>query len=281
MGSKDGIGWRIGISINPRPTQSQNRSPNVLRYEYEYYSFMEPDIIFENENLLVLDKPAGLVVHSDGRTDEETLADWVLENRPEMESVGESWRADSGEIIPRPGIVHRLDRATSGVMVLAKDQATFEYLKSLFQNRKIQKTYRAFVSGSFKEKEGVIDAAIGKSRKDFRKWSAEEGARGKLREAFTEFSVLGEYFDEQADEVASFLELRPKTGRTHQLRVHLKSLGRPIIGDELYAPKKLALLGFDRLALHAFSLEFQDQEEATRVFEAGLPEDFENALKHA
>ena len=139
---------------------------------------MEPTIIFEDDNILVIDKPAGLMVHSDGRTKEETLSDWVLKKYPELKDVGEPW-----EDIPRPGIVHRLDKDTSGVMVLAKTQETFEELKGQFQERKIKKTYRAFAYDPFKEENGEIDRPIGKSKSDFRKWSAQPGSRGVQREA--------------------------------------------------------------------------------------------------
>lgn len=241
--------------------------------------YMKPVILFEDKNYLVVNKPSGFVVHSDGRTKEETLADWVLENRPEMKDVGEPWMNSEGEVIARPGIVHRLDRETSGVMVLAKDQATFEYLKSLFGNRVVQKTYRAFVYGDFKEedKEGVIEKKIGKSRSDFRKWSAEFGARGKIREAVTEYVVLGA--GETEGEKVSYLEVSPKTGRTHQIRVHLKAIGHQVLCDPLYAPKRPHLLGFSRLALHAHSISFPDQNGNLLRFESPFPEDFEKALE--
>ncbi|HET8574905.1 MAG TPA: RluA family pseudouridine synthase [Candidatus Paceibacterota bacterium] len=235
----------------------------------------DPEILFEDANYLVINKPAGLSVHADGRTKELTLADFVLMNFPKMAEVGEPWENPEGKVIPRPGIVHRLDRDTSGVMVLAKNQKTFEHLKAQFQNRETRKIYRAFVYRILKEKEGVIKKPIGKSRSDFRKWSAEFGARGVLREAVTEYTVL----TEAKDGSASYLEVHPKTGRTHQIRVHLKSIGHSIVCDALYAPKGEKLLGFDRLALHAFSLSFSDINGNLLQFAAPLPEAFLHALR--
>lgn len=235
----------------------------------------ELQTIYEDDNFLVVNKPSGIAVHADGRTKEETLSDWVLETHPEMEKIGEPWQNDSGEFIPRPGIVHRIDRETSGVLLLAKNQETFEYLKKQFQERSIRKTYRAFVYGALKEMHGRIEKEIGKSRSDFRKWSAEFGSRGQKREAVTEYDVLLE----AKDKSSSYLEVHPKTGRTHQIRVHLKAIGHPVVCDKLYASKKESLFGFDRLALHAFSIAFANREGNLFEFEAPLPEDFMQAIK--
>lgn len=236
-------------------------------------------IIYENEEVVVVNKPAGLVVHSDGKTDEPTLADWALEKFPEIKDVGEPAEYD-GKIIARPGIVHRLDRETTGVIVLAKTQDSFLNLKKQFQNREIQKTYNAFVYGKMKETKGVIDRPIGKSKSDFRKWlapskiegSGARGARGMLREAVTHYKVL------KTNDDFSFVEINPKTGRTHQIRVHFKAINYPVVCDKLYAPKRECALGFERLALHARSLTFRLQSGEIITAEADFPKDFENAL---
>lgn len=237
-------------------------------------------ILFENDEVLVVDKPAGLVVHSDGRLPpaggEPNLTDWVLSKYPEMESVGEK-AVYNGKSITRPGIVHRLDRETSGVMALAKTQESFENLKKQFQERETKKIYNAFVYGAVnlpdgKEK-GTIDRTIGKSKSDFRKWSAQRGARGVLREAITDYKVLKKNKD------FSYLEVSPKTGRTHQIRVHLKAINYPVVCDKLYAPKHACGLGFERLALHAMSLTFSLLNGEKVTVQADLPEDFEKAVK--
>lgn len=233
---------------------------------------MELDILLENEDLVVINKPAGLVVHSDGKTKEDTLVLQLLKKYPLIRDVGEPWKNPNGVEIPRPGIVHRLDRETSGVLVVAKTQAAFSFLKEQFQQRKVKKVYLAFVYGVLKKGEGIIDFPIGKSKKDFRLRSAQRGARGELREAITTYRVL-----EHGPEV-SYVEVCPQTGRTHQLRVHFKAVHHPIVCDKLYAPKRPCLLGFKRLALHAHALSFATPSGERVTVEAALPQDFERAL---
>lgn len=235
-----------------------------------------PTIIFEDENILAINKPAGLVVHGDGRTDEKTLADWLVARNPSMREVGEPWESDKGEIILRPGIVHRLDRDTSGVMIVAKTQGTYEFLKEQFKGRKVTKIYRAFAYDAFKEHEGEIDRPIGKSKGDFRKWSAQPGSRGVQREAHTAWEVISAI--EKDGDTYTYLELRPTTGRTHQLRVHLKAIHHPLVCDELYAPNRACALGFNRVALHAHTLTVDTPSGGSQTFEAPLPADFEKAL---
>ena len=237
---------------------------------------MFPVILHQDENLIVINKPAGLVVHSDGKTIEPSVADWLLENFPETKEVGEPWSLTGGKVIYRPGIVHRIDRETSGVLVVARNQKTFEFLKDQFQGREVKKIYNAFVYGEMKQDEGVINRPIARSKKDFRLWSAQRGARGAAREAITNFSVLEKGRDARSV-AASYLEVRPETGRTHQIRVHFKAINHPIVCDKLYAPKRPSILGFSRLALHARSLEFKTLEGELLKIEAPLPPDFEHA----
>lgn len=232
---------------------------------------MKPTILYEDSDVLVINKPAGLIVHADGRTKEPTLAEWLVARYPAIQDVGESVRA---------GIVHRLDRDTSGVMVVAKNQKAFEELKKQFQERKVEKIYHAFVYGGVKQDEGVINRPIARQRRTGALWSATRGRRGKEREAVTEYRVLKRLPAEEAggDDV-SLLELRPLTGRTHQLRVHLKAINYPVVCDKLYAPRRECLLGFSRLALHARSLSLALPNDKNIKIEAPYPEDFEKALK--
>lgn len=230
------------------------------------------EILYEDGEVLAVNKPAGLVVHADGKTVEPSVADWVLSMRPEMKDIGEPWVAPDGQTIWRPGIVHRLDRDTSGVLLLCKTSESFARLKSQFQGRETSKVYHAFVYGQVKELEGVIDRPIARSRKDFRLWSAQRGARGKEREAVTNYRVI------VAKPDASFVEVEPKTGRTHQIRVHFKAINHPIVCDRLYAPKREALLGFERLALHARSIAFTAVDGRRVTVEAPYPADFERAV---
>jgi 23S rRNA pseudouridine1911/1915/1917 synthase len=244
---------------------------------------MNIEILFENENYLVINKPSGLVVHSDGKTDEPTVVDWVLENYPEINGVGENMVTDSGEI-NRPGIIHRIDRDTSGCLVIAKNQSAFNYLKDQFKNRSVKKQYQALTYGWIKNDEGEIDEPIGRSSKDFRMKSAGRSARGQLRDAQTEYTVVGRYYDEtKKDKQGQFekytlVECRPKTGRTHQIRVHLKWLNHPIVSDPLYSGKRKPALGLDRTALHAQSISFLGLGGERVVVEAPLPADMHSAI---
>ncbi|HWC57577.1 MAG TPA: RluA family pseudouridine synthase [Candidatus Paceibacterota bacterium] len=236
---------------------------------------MNPEILFEDNDLLALNKPAGLMVHADGRQQKETLADWIIRERPEIVGIGEPMTID-GNVIDRPGIVHRLDEATSGVLLIAKTQEAFLFLKKQFQEHKIQKEYHAFVWGVFKEREGVVHVPIGRSPNDFRRRLAGRGARGTLREALTVWQVAGTL--EEKGNHFSFMHLFPKTGRTHQLRVHLHYLQHPIVSDELYAPTKPHALGFDRLALHARTITFLLRSGEEKTLSAPYSKDFEAAL---
>lgn len=239
---------------------------------------MEPVILLETDDYLFINKPAGLVVHGAIATDkdEKTLVDWILKERPGMSGVGEPLNIE-GAIIDRPGIVHRLDRETSGVMVLAKNQNSFDFLKEQFKARTTEKEYHAFVWGHFKEGSGIIDIPIGRSKNDFRRWHAGKGVRGEEREALTKWLVQSQFTDEKGGEF-SFLQLLPKTGRTHQLRVHLKHIQRPIVSDALYAPTKPLALGFSRVALHARRLTIPSLSGHNIEVIAPYPEDFEAAI---
>ncbi len=231
-----------------------------------------PKVLYEDKNILAIDKPSGISVHADGKSKEKDLTHWILENYPEMENVGEPIVSEESEI-KRPGIVHRLDKDTSGVLLLVKNQKAHEFLKKQFQDREIKKTYHAIVSGFFKEDKGVINKPIGRSPSDFRRRLAGRGARGELREAITEYTVLKKFEDKNGNKF-SYLEVRPKTGRTHQIRVHMKYLNHPVACDSLYDPGKPCPLGISRLALHAKSIEFENLEGKKIKIEAPLPEDF-------
>ncbi len=233
---------------------------------------MEPTILYEDEDVLAINKPSGLVVHSDGKTTEQTLVDWLIKKYPNIKDVGEPGRNAQGETILRSGIVHRLDRDTSGVMLIAKNQEAFENLKKQFQGREIEKIYHAFVWGVLKNNKGKIDRPIGRSSKDFRMWSAQRGARGEMREAVTEYEVISRSGD------YSFVSVHPKTGRTHQIRVHFKAINYPLVADPLYSTKKENSLGFERLALHSFEVTFKDMQGNKHTVSAPYPEDFAHAV---
>jgi len=232
-------------------------------------------ILYEDDNLLVVNKPAGLVVHGDGRSKDETLVDWLIEKYPDLKLVGESMLGPKGEEILKPGIVHRLDKDTSGVLVVAKNQTTYQVLKEQFQNHLIKKTYRLLVTGEFKQvegEEGTIDLPIGRSKKDPRIRVARLKSPSKLRDAITDYKILKKF------KGFTYVEAYPKTGRTHQIRVHFKAIGHPLAGDSLYGSNLPTLPGLNRQALHAYCLEFSLQDKKFKI-EAPLPADFQTALE--
>jgi 23S rRNA pseudouridine1911/1915/1917 synthase len=241
------------------------------------------DILYEDADIVAVNKPSGLMVHPDGRSEGPFLTDWVLKKFPKAAEVGEPSRAPDGKEIARPGIVHRLDRETSGVLLIAKTAAGHACLKQQFKDRTIKKKYMAFVWGDLEEEFGTIDRPIGRSSGDFRKWSAQRGARGEVRDAETYWTKLGYASLGEAKDQQSFtlMEAEPKTGRTHQIRVHFAAIQHPVVGDTLYAPKKPMALGFKRTALHARSIEFDNCEGKRIRVEAPLPEDFVEACKVA
>jgi 23S rRNA pseudouridine1911/1915/1917 synthase len=216
----------------------------------------DPAIVFENDDVVVVDKPSGIIVHPDDRHEYPALTSWLTE------------RYGEGNYF----LVHRIDRETSGVLMVAKTEAAHAYLKEQFQERLVRKTYRAFVYGVIKDDRGIIDKPIGGARGGRGPRSALR-PHGTTRDAVTTFRVLERGHD------TTYIEAMPKTGRTHQIRVHLSSLQRPIICDQLYAPSRPALLGFERLALHALSLTLTLPDGAEHTFAAPLPADFLEAEK--
>lgn len=258
---------------------------------------MKLKILYEDKNLLVIDKPAGIAVHADARTTskEVTLADLILDYDKKLEKVGEPMTVEyKGEIvkISRPGIVHRLDRETSGVLLVARNQKTFLFLKEQFQNHTIQKKYLTFVYGHVSDpkaslatgKRGLINVAIGRSPIDIRMWTAGRGARPPLREAVTEYIVLNRFSDTTTkslnqDNKFSYLEVFPKTGRTHQIRVHMRYINHPVVSDPLYRGSKELALGMKRLALHSHSITFRTPNGDLKTVESPLPSDFKKVIK--
>ncbi len=236
---------------------------------------LSKNIIYEDADILVINKPAWLVVHPDGRTVEPSVSDWFAKKFPGAKDVGEPMKSASGEMIERAGVVHRIDRETSGVLILAKTKLGFDTLKEQFQSREIGKIYHLFVYGNLKDDTGTIRLPIGRSASNFRKWSAERGARGEKREAVTHFQVIRR----TGDKSYTFVEAKPKTGRTHQIRVHFRALHHPVVSDKLYASTKPSLLGFNRLALHARAITFKNVSGKEIKVEAPYPEDFMRAIQ--
>jgi len=254
-------------------------------------TMVTPKIIYEDDNFLAIDKPAGVLVHStqfriqnsELKIKERTLVDWLVEKYPEIRNVGD-------EPETRPGIVHRLDKDTSGVMLVARNQKYFEYLKSLFspygrspegrQGSQIKKTYLALVWGKLEPQKGIIEKPI-KIKAGSVKRTVWQGKDEK--KAVTEYKVI-KFFklkvDKEKEQIFSLVEVMPKTGRTHQIRIHLSSIGHPIVGDSLYC-KKGSPFGrspVGRQFLHAESLEFPVGEGKRMKIEAELPEDLKRVI---
>jgi 23S rRNA pseudouridine1911/1915/1917 synthase len=247
------------------------------------------EILYEDADCAVINKPAGLMVHSNEKSPGPFLTDWIIEKFPQAVDVGDPVTEADGAAAERSGIVHRLDRETSGVLIVAKTQKGFEALKKQFKDRTISKKYLAFVWGDLKENFGTIVKPIARSGSDFRRWSAGRGRRGEEREAETYWTKVRSAKCEvpSADgtgvktslEPFTLIEAQPKTGRTHQIRVHFLAIQHPIVGDTLYAPKKPMALGFDRLALHSHSIEFENIAGKRISVEAPLPDDFKRAYE--
>jgi 23S rRNA pseudouridine1911/1915/1917 synthase len=223
---------------------------------------MEPEVIYENKDVVVLSKPAGLLVHDDGKGEEGTLVDWLRINFPEVAGVG-----DDPEL--RPGLVHRLDKDTSGIMLIPRNQKYYEYLKKLFQQKRVGKSYWAIVKGGPRNDKGTINSPISLKPGTIKR--TVHG--GKMtKEATTHFRVLRRLNG------YCLIEAIPKTGRTHQIRVHLASIGCPVVGDRLYGSKKNED-GALRHMLHARGLELELEPGKKIKLVADPPDDFEQTLK--
>lgn len=218
-------------------------------------------IIAEDANLLLVDKPAGLPVWKEGTWQGETVANLLLGQFPELEKLGEARRY---------GIAHRLDKDTSGILLVAKTPKLFDFLQEQFRARKIEKRYLCLVEGNLPNKSGVIHTLLGRSPADRRKQKAyplSEKGRGK-REAKTEYRVLRRFQD------YTLAEVTPKTGRKHQIRAHLASLGHPVAGEKLYGFKNQRIpKGLTRHFLHASFIKFGEKE-----FTSELPDDLKKVL---
>ena len=212
------------------------------------------DVLFEDDDLIVLNKPAGMVVHPAAGNWQGTVVNALLHHCPALSGIG-------GE--QRPGIVHRLDKETSGCLVAAKNDAAHQALSKQFAGREVTKIYLALTSGKFRAASGVIEGAIGRHPVQRKKMTVLADGRG--RAAKTSYRVLAELA------AGTLVECTLHTGRTHQIRVHLKHLGHPLLGDEVYGKRA----GFARQMLHAWRLGFTHPRTGARMnFQSPIPADF-------
>lgn len=241
----------------------------------------EIKIIYEDENIVVIDKPAGITVNnSDTTKKEQTVQDWVLNKFPTFYS--QSLVNKDQDFYNRSGIVHRIDKETSGILLIAKNQESFENLQLQFKERKVKKTYLALVHGKVDSEEGEIVVPVGRlpwNRKRF-------GVLAGGKEAATVYRVISHVkfniTNKKTDEL-TLLELEPKTGRTHQIRVHLKYFNHPIFADYLYAGRKVSREDrkiLNRVFLHAHKISFSDPKNNKILnFKSDLPYELEQTLK--
>jgi 23S rRNA pseudouridine1911/1915/1917 synthase len=248
--------------------------PRVLALEPEDIAL---SVVHEDADLLVLDKPAGLVVHPGAGVSRGTLVHALLHRHPGIADVG-------GE--GRPGIVHRLDKDTSGLMVVARTPRAYRALVEMIRRREVHRTYRALVWGAPGAERGEVTAAIGRDPRNRKRMTVVQAGGKPARSHWRVIERFGR---------ATLLEVALDTGRTHQIRVHLESIGLPIVGDRVYrgrgnqqlraveAQRSLAsavFAGLDRQALHAARLEFRHPETGERLrFESPVPDDFAQALR--
>ena len=278
------------ITLNGKPARSSARLKSNDLVVVETLPPKKPklaaepialNVIYEDDDCIVINKPPGIVVHPAAGINTGTLVNAILFHCPELQGIG-------GE--SRPGIVHRLDKETSGVMIVAKSAAAFLQLARQFKERQVKKEYVALVLGKPNDRHGIIDRSIGRHRSDRKRMSSIH-AIAKKREAVTEW-VVEKSFRRKAATLGtswvSLLRLMPKTGRTHQIRVHLADMGYPLVGDKMYGRKRSnptakntdSLDSFSRQALHAERLSLLHPRTGAPIeFYAPLAEDIQSLLE--
>ncbi|MFO7773604.1 MAG: RluA family pseudouridine synthase [Dehalococcoidia bacterium] len=255
------------ILVNGQKTKASHRLSGTDRVTVELpplaaHPLAEPiplAVVYEDNDVLVIDKSAGLTVHPGPGHPDRTLVNAVLAHCPGL--------ATNSDLM-RPGIVHRLDRDTSGLIVIAKNDFAREYLVAQFKSRAVTKGYLVLVGGRLSPEQGIIEAPIGRDPSNRRRMAIVEGGK----EASTQYQVR-RYLDGY-----TLLEVTPVTGRTHQIRVHLSAIGCPVVGDPVYGVKRVHL---DRQFVHAYRLGFRlPSTEQYREFTSPLPLDLERALEY-
>jgi 23S rRNA pseudouridine1911/1915/1917 synthase len=240
--------------VEPEATRALSPAPNVPW-----------KLVAETADYLVVEKPAGVVVHPAAGVHDPTLVEGMLAKYPELVGVGDD--------ASRPGIVHRLDRDVSGLMVVARTPEMFQHLKDQFQARTITKEYLGLVVGRVAQEEGTINFPLARSKSKHGKMAARPESSGDTREAITHYEIVSTY------QQTTLLRISLETGRTHQIRAHLAALGYPLVGDDLYHPKKLNFKATPgRLFLHAATLGFTDREGKRQMFTSALPAELDQFL---
>ena len=255
-------GDRVIIAPPPSPSPP-TPLPQRRRGEFSFSNNIK--IIKETKNYLVLEKPAGLMVHPAENVKEYTLVDWLKEKYPEIENVGD-------DKINRPGIIHRLDKNVSGLLVITRTQEMFKHLKKQFKDRTVRKKYLALVYDKIKDNEGKINFPIIRSKRTGKMVAKPIGVF--LKKALTLWT-LKKQFDHY-----SLLDIEIKTGRSHQIRAHMQAIDHSVVGDNLYKNKEHKdKFNLNRIFLHAYYLEFTDLQGERQKFEIELPEELQEVLR--
>jgi len=227
-------------------------------------------ILYQDKNILAINKPAGLVVYNSKGEERKSLMNLLIKKFPNLKNVGQK---------PRYGLIHRLDKDTSGIILIAKNNKALEFFQKQFKEREITKKYLALVYGRIKDNAGDIKTLIGRAKKNREKQqvylpSSPEGTRRGLREAETHWKIKKKF------KKYTLLEITPKTGRKHQIRVHLAYIKHPVVGDKIYSFKnQLKTTNLSRQFLHCYYLKAKSFNNKTLKIKAGLPIELENIIK--
>lgn len=251
------VKWNDGVALFPPRTESMVSQSSLPPLR----------IIFEHHDFLIIDKPAGIATHPAPGYHGPTLTEMLVRHDSNISNIGDEFH--------RPGIVHRLDRDVSGVMVACKTQAMFEWMKKQFHDRRVLKTYIGLVFGKCAKQSGVIHFPIQRSKTKGGRMAAKPDGKPneKARSAVTEYEVMREY------RAMTLMKIFPKTGRTHQIRVHFFAIGHPLVGDQLYRSKKFHLASDPgRLLLHSHQISFTMPMGEQKTWTSQLPPDFESFL---
>lgn len=256
------------VEILTEPLKSEkdeNKKKPVVRKKTGSDFWKKIKIIDDTSDYLIIEKPSGLLVHPTEKKETDTLIDWAEQNYPPVAKIGD----EPG----RAGIVHRLDKEVSGLMIIPKTQDAFEYFKGLFKTRQIEKFYTALVYGKIARDEGEIDFPISRSKNKPGLYGALSKNSEEGRPAKTIFRILKKYLN------YTLLQVEILTGRTHQIRVHMLAYGHPVVGDTLYAKKQAEKSRCPRIFLHASRLSFVDPSGEKKEYESELPNNLKDFLK--
>ncbi|RMD52046.1 RluA family pseudouridine synthase [Candidatus Parcubacteria bacterium] len=259
----------ILVNNKPATVKQQVNTNDLITYDEKFFIKTKTNkpvpklnIIYEDENILAINKPANLIVHDAPGNNDPTLVDALLAYYPPIANVGEPGRE---------GLVHRLDKAASGVMIIAKNQDTFQFLKQQFKNREIEKHYTVLVEGKMQKTNGTINLPIERSKNNGRMAAKPLSQGGKP--AITHYEVL------QSFPHHTLLDVKIETGRTHQIRAHMFAIGHPVVGDTLYRQRGLKPRDIGRIFLHARTISITLPNQERKTFTAPLPKDLQQVLQ--